>query len=277
MSIICCTSTACLLMECSGYQVYYTNIGPQTPCYSVPSTALVPESTRSNTASFSLISQTVFAQKYDLVPPANEGGLSTGTLIGVIAGPVVAFLLLVNFAIFFMLRRRKVRKIREAEANRATTYPPVEPIMPLGEAPQTPHELASPDIVRSPRSPQMGQINWVTSPGSSPPAYDSQRNLSLIGPAKLKIPQDAQELEGSTFIHQHHPAFAADSTGTPFTPNAAPSPPGDQPKTPKTPVRSPQGSDRNSPLVTPSSGPAPRSPPAISPPNSPRQVPGRFG
>lgn len=242
----------------------------------------MPESTPADTASFSLISETVFAQKYNLVEPANQGGLSTGALIGVIAGPVVAFLLLVNFAIFFMLRRRKVRKIREAEANRVTTFPPMEPVVPQtqSEPPQTPHELASPDVVGSPRSQQMSQLNWVTSPASSPPAYDSsQRNLPLIGPAKLKIPDDPQELEGSMFIHQHHPAFAVDSVATPSTPTAATSPPGERPKTPKTPARSPAGSEKgyDSPLLTPLSGPAPRSPPAISPPNSPRPDFGRLG
>ena len=239
----------------------------------------MPESTRPDTASFSLISQTVFAQKFELVAPAKEGGLSTGALIGVIAGPVVAFLLLVNFAIFFMLRRRKVRKIREAEANRATIYPPIDPIVPQtqSEPPPTPHELASPEIVGTARSPHMSQINWVTSPGSSPPAYDSQRNMGSIGPAKLKIPEDPQELEGSTYIHQHHPAFAPDPTGTPSTPTTAVSPPGEPPRTPETPARSQEGRERDSPLVTPSSGPAPRSPPAISPPDSPRHVLGRMG
>ncbi|ETN37739.1 uncharacterized protein HMPREF1541_07362 [Cyphellophora europaea CBS 101466] len=256
-----------------GYQVYYTGIGAQTPCYSIPSTPLVPATTRTDTARFSLVSQTIFAQKFELAGQAGGDGLSTGALIGVIAGPVVFSLLVINFVIFFMLRRRKVRRIREAE--RATTYPPFEPIMPQNEVPQTPHELASPDVARSPRSPQMGQIGWVTSPGSSPPAYDSQRNLNLIGPAKLQIPQDPQELEGSTFIHQHHPAF----TGEPTSASATDiSPKFERPKTPKTPIRSPQGSDRNSPLITPSSGkgPLPRSPPAVSPPNSPRQVAGRL-
>lgn len=262
-----------------GYQVYYTGIGAQTPCYSVPSSTLIPATTPTDAARLTLITQTVFAQRFELVEENSGGGLTGGALIGTIVGPIAAVILLANIIVVCMWRRRKVRR-REAELNRATTFPPNEPAIHPSEPPQTPHELASPDMIRSPRSPQMGQINGWVSTGSSPPAYDSSRNLAGIGATKLQIPQDPQELEGSMFIHQHHPAFGTESTA-PSTTAASPS--SDRPRTPKTPrtpqaIRSPS-SEGDSPLVTPSSGMGnlPRSPPQVSPPGSPRQLPGMMG
>jgi hypothetical protein len=262
--------------------MWFTSLGAQTPCYSVPSTVLVPESTLSNTASGSLFTQTVFARRFDLAASSDSGGLPTSHLIGIIAGSILGPLLIINMVVIFLLRRRKARRQKEAEANRVTTFPPIEPAMPPSEAPQTPHELASPDMgARSPRSPQMGQLKWsLLSPGSSPPAYDSQRSLGFLGATKLKIPQDPQELEGSTSLNQHHPAFAADEGSVSPTAITASSPQTERPKTPKTPVRSLHSSDRGSPLVTPSSGiefSPTRSPPVVSPPGSPRQIPGRLG
>jgi hypothetical protein len=272
-----------MLLTCdSGYQLWFTGLGASTPCYSVPSTILVPESTPANTANWGLITQTVFARHFDLVAPTDNSGLPTSHLIGIIAGSILGPLLIINIVVIFLLRRRKARRQAEAEANRVTTFPPIEPTMPPTEAPQTPHELASPDMgARSPRSPQMGQLKWsLLGPGSSPPAYDSQRSLGFMAATKLKIPQDPQELEGSTSLNQHHPAFAGDEGSISPTAVTASSPQTERPKTPKTPVRSLHSSDRGSPLVTPSSGiefPSTRSPPVVSPPGSPRQVPGRLG
>lgn len=259
--------------------MYYTNMGAQTPCYSVASSTLVPASLPASTASYSLISQTVFARRFELVPPSNGVGLPTSHLIGIIAGSILGPLLMINIVVIFLLRRRKARQRKEAEANRVTTFPPVEPAMPPTEAPQTPHELASPDMgVRSPRSPQTVQLNWIGSPVSSPPAYDAQRDLGIVGATKLQIQQDPQELEGSSFINQHHPAFAGDFTATSSSPATATSPKTERPKTPRTPARSIHGSETASPLVTPSSGTGfvSRSPAVVSPPASPRQVPGRL-
>jgi hypothetical protein len=242
------------------------------------SSTYVPASTPTDTAKLTLITQTVFAQKFELTSADAGGGLTGGALIGTIVGPIAAVILITNIVAICMWRKRKERR-REAELNRATTFPPNEPAIHPSEPPQTPHELASPDLIRSPRSPQMSQTNgYFPNLGSSPPAYDSNRNVGAMGATKLQIPQDPQELEGSTFIHQHHPAFG--SEGASATPTTAASPSSERPKTPKTPktpVRSPQGSDRNSPLITPSSGIGNVSSIAISPPNSPRQIPGRMG
>lgn len=163
-------------------------------------------------------------------------------------------------------RHHKIKKITEPQ--RVTTFPPVEPTIPMSEAsqlPQSPQELASPEQQgMSPRSPRLNLGIWPVGLGSSPPSYDAQRARaeSLKG--------EPQELPGSTFIHEHHPAFMAGQE--------PPSP--TSPSTPKTPTRSfTGGSDSGSPMVTPSSSapanPAPRSPPVVSPLNSPKLPPGR--
>ena len=244
----------------SGYQVYYTNIGAQTPCYTMPSQTIVP-ATIPTDSGLTLITDHVFAQRYILGSPKSGRTLSTGALAGIGVGAAAVFL--GGIGALWFWRRRKIKQIKEPQG--VTTFPPEDPTIPMSQAsqmPQSPQELASPEQQGiSPRSP-LRLHGWPMGPASSPPAYDAQRARaeSLKG-----IPQ---ELPGSTFIHEHHPAFSGQEPPSPTSPS-----------TPKTPTRSlTGGSDSGSPMVTPSSsapGHAPRSPPVVSPLHSPKLPPGR--
>ena len=208
----------------SGYQVYYTQFGAYTPCYSVPSTTLVPASTPTG-GNVVVVTERVFAQKFTLTKQ-KSGGLSDGARNGIIGGTVNAGLVVILIFVIIWYRRRRARRI--LEANRATTFPPVEPTMAMSEhnvvvsTPVTPHELPSPDHTSHFGARDMG---WPAGaqPPSSPPGYASDTK------SITNIPIAPQELPGSTFIHEHHPAFSshepseaasARATSPPMTPTS---------------------------------------------------------
>ena len=252
--------------------MYYTQLGADTPCYSVPSTTVVPASTPTN-VDLTLITDHVFSQKFTLVTPKSSGPQNGGK-IGLIAGSINATLAVIVICVVVWYRRRRARRI--LEANRPTTFPPTEPTMEssmqptvaMSEAPQTPHELPSPDPnTRSPASMTGREMSWppgVVPPGS-PPGYSSPGARQSMS----KASSAPQELPGSTFIHEHHPAFSSrdpSASGTPTSP----------PMTPTRTRRESDGSPMVTPLSTPPIGAGTRSP-IISPLQSPRMPPGRLG
>lgn len=235
----------------SGYQVYYTAIGGQTPCYSPLSTTLIPGST-ATVSGLTLITDHIFAQRYILVPPkSSSGGLPLGGLIGVIVGAVLA--LAVIIAVWMWWRRRRATQEAKAAAARTSTFPPEDPALQMSRAP-TAHELDSPEA----QSKSPGAVSrWPSIPVSSPPAYEQEKLVKAM-PKKPSVPQ---ELPGSTWINEHHPAF----TGSDTTTEASLSSP------PRTPVRKESGGERRSAVVsaaTPRSGNI--SPSFVSPLGSPR-------
>lgn len=237
-----------------GFQVYYTNIGAYTPCYSTPSITLVPASTSASMTG-ALITNHVFAEMFPLTSPKHSPVLPNGAKAG-IAVNVALFIGIIVAIIWY--RRRKIRKI--AEANRATTFPPVEPAMSMvgpKSRVSSAHELASPESqTQTPRSPQS---NWPINTASPPPTYEPQKGR----PVSVKADKP-QELPGSTFLHEHHPAFASATASTDSTSPQSP------PRTPTTPAR---GSTSGSPVMTPSSSFAGRGgsrSPIVSPLSSPK-------
>jgi hypothetical protein len=148
------------------------------------------------------------------------------------------------------MRRRKAKAAAAAAAAQVTTFPAEEPTLQMSRAPTT-HELDSPEAQA--RSAGAAGANWPIFPRSSPPAYDQEKGRLVVN--KPSIPQ---ELPGSTWINEHHPAFS--SVGTPT--ETAPSSP-----TPMTPT----GGEKRSPVMsaaTPRSGN--HSPQFVSPLGSPR-------
>ncbi|EHY60837.1 hypothetical protein ABEF95_013740 [Exophiala dermatitidis] len=238
-----------------GFQVYYTAIGAQTPCYSDPATKFIPASTPT-ISGLTLITDHVFSQMYMLAKPSSHGvKLPLGAKIG-IAVNAVLFVGIIIALIFFIRRRRM--KAAAAENARSTTFPPQEPALQMSEAPNT-HELDSPEAQTTTKSPGTpGDPNWPIFPASSPPAYEHPRAKPL--PSNKLSPSTPQELPGSTYIHEHHPAYSSGDSATEVT---APSSP------PRTPVQ--QKTQKNSPVLsalTPRSGN--QSPPFVSPLGSPR-------
>ena len=236
-------------------QLYYTNIGAYTPCYSSLSVTLVPAETPTD-AAIALITNQIFADAFPLAQSGGKKGLPTGALIGIIIN-VVLFVAI--FIAIIWYRKRKIRRI--AEANRATTFPPMEPTMSMaetrsGRTPST-HELASPEMQAT--TPRSLSNNWPMNSQSPPPTYEIGRPK----PISTKVDKP-QELPGSTFLHEHHPAFASETASTEEIPPLSASPP-------MTPVRSTTRSIGGSPPVTPSSSvpDGTQRSPFVSPLNSP--------
>jgi hypothetical protein len=240
----------------SGYQVYYTAIGAQTPCYSDPVTKFIPASTPT-VAGLTLITDHVFSQMYTVVKPSTgRKKLPTGGVIGISVNAAL-FVILIVVAIWW-IRRRKAKRI--AMQARPTTFPPEEPTLQMSRAPTT-HELDSPDAVT--RSAGTA-VNWPPIfPASSPPAYDVSKGRPVAVTSKPPAPQ---ELPGSTFIHEHHPAFSTTTpTGTDAPSELSPTSP------PRTPTQSAVDSERRSPLLSPgTSQTGAQSPPFVSPLASPK-------
>lgn len=200
----------------SGFQVYYTAIGGQTPCYSNPSSTLVPVSTPT-VSGLTVITDHVFSDMYYLVPAAPEKHkLPTGAIVGISVNACLFVSCL--FGIWYCVRRARRNKARKAAAARTTTYPPEEPTLQMSRAPTT-HELDSPEA-----QPGTADVlsHWGSLPvsSSSPPAYDQEK-------AKLKPrPLIPQELPGSMWMNEHHPAFSGENTPTEATPSSPPTTPG---------------------------------------------------
>ena len=222
-------SGMCLLMcadRSRGWQVYFSTIGAQKPCYTMPSQTFVPAMS-ATIPGITVITEHIFTRKYELTTSGNLGSLATGAKAGIAIGACAAALVLAG-VVLFMLRRRRVRHTTVTSRNNmiersfSHTFPP------------GPQELASPEGVR--HSPDSVRIDRPTSSGS-PPAY----NLSIPRIVSGKV-QSPQELPGSTFIHEHHPAYiGSEEPQQPLT--ALSSPPGSPPrKSTTSPVVSTLGS-----------------------------------
>ncbi|KAH0829613.1 hypothetical protein FOPE_10363 [Fonsecaea pedrosoi] len=254
------TASACCPL---GYQIYYTAVGQDTPCYSVPATTLVPASTPA-IAGLTLITDHVFSQKYSLVTQQQaKNKFPPGAKIAIPVSIWVVICIVCLATFFWVRRRRKAR--RAAEANRTTTFPPEEPVlsqMSMSRAP-TAHELDSPEgQTGSPGAVRVAN-GWPIFPSSSPPAYDP----NAAGPVGLQKqpPSMPQELPGSTFIHEHHPVFSP--TGSVSAPTEAT--PGSPPGTPVQAAAT--GTEKRSPVLSSvTSRSDAQSPVFVSPLSSPR-------
>ncbi|KAJ9605609.1 hypothetical protein H2200_010266 [Cladophialophora chaetospira] len=245
------TASACCPL---GYQIYYTNIGLTTPCYSIPATSYVPATTPT-IAGLTLVTDHVFSQKYMLVPQkANYSGLPFGGKIAIPASIWAVIIVLIGVAIWYVRRKRRLR--REAEANRATTFPAEEPAMHQISTSRaaTMHELDSPEPQAT--SPSRVSAGWPIIAPQSPPAYDPQTTAPT--PAITKQPPAPLELPGSTYIHEHHPAYsnAGSSVGTPTetTPGSPPGTPSEQ-KSPVLSAVTPRSETHSPMFVSPLASP----------------------
>ncbi|KAJ9494095.1 hypothetical protein H2202_010402 [Exophiala xenobiotica] len=244
------TASACCPF---GYQIYYTALGSQTPCYSNPSTTLVPASTPTDSG-VTLITEHVFSDMYMLaptVPPKHT--LPTAAVIGISVNAVLFIAVIISLWWWFGPRKR--RRARAAAA-RTTTFPPEEPALPQMSRAPTMHELDSPE--RQAGSP--GALSrWGSFPASSPPAYDQEKGKPKPKPKPI-VPQ---ELPGSTWINEHHPAYSGDDTSTPTEVT--------QPSPPRTPIQKATPTEPRSPVVSAiTSRSGNQSPSFVSPLGSPR-------
>ena len=218
-------SGVCLLMHADhsrGWQIYFSSIGAQKPCYTMPSQTFVPAMS-ATIPGITVITEHIFTRKYELTTSSNLGGLATGAKAGIALGVCAAALVLAG-VVLFMLQRRRARQTTAASRNNmiersfSLTFPP------------GPQELASPESVG--HSPGSMRSDRPTS-SASPPAYNLSIPRAVSG--KVQLPQ---ELPGSTFIHEHHPAYIGSEE--PQQPLTAPS----------SPPRSPPRKSTTSPVVS---------------------------
>jgi hypothetical protein len=195
----------------------------------MPSQTFVP-AVSATISGIAVITEHVFTRKYELTAPDSSGGLTTGAKAGIAIGVCGAALVLVGF-VLFLLRKRKARQIAMANQTNNMAERPFSPKFAPG-----PQELASPE--GGVNSPGSARSDWPMSSGS-PPAYNQSMPRTLSG--KLQSPQ---ELPGSTFIHEHHPAYTGSEE--PQQPATAPSSPPSSPprKSTTSPVVSPLGSPK---------------------------------
>jgi len=200
-----------------------------------------------------LITDTVFSRRYTLVKqPAPV--LPKGSIAGIVINAVL--LVAAPFVIVWLLRRHKRNKAEKAERAAAeqaqresmgATFPPIEPTLThqMSEVPTstasltTPAELGSPETGFSTPATMKGMpfpSGLAQNTPSSPPAYEV--------PGSVPASSVPIEMPGSTYIHEHHPAFGGSSTDV-SRGTASP---------PRTPPRSPAATaSTRSPVLSPSS------------------------
>jgi hypothetical protein len=194
----------------------------------MPSQTFVP-AVSVTISGITIITEHVFTRRYELTAPGKSGGLDSGATAGLAIGVCGAVLVLVGL-ILFLIWRRKARQSAAISRNNMTERP-FSPTFAPG-----PQELASPEgAVNSPGS---ARSDWPMSSGS-PPAYNQSMPRTVSG--KLQSPQ---ELPGSTFIHEHHPAYTGSEQAQ--QPVRAASSPPESPlrKSTTLPVVSPLGSPK---------------------------------
>ncbi len=180
---------------------------------------------------------------------ATKRKLPTPAIIGISVNACLFVGVIISLWWWFGPRKR--RRAQQAAA-RTTTFPPEEPALQMSRAP-TMHELDSPE--RQAGSP--GALSrWGSFPASSPPAYDQEKSKPK---PKQIVPQ---ELPGSTWINEHHPAFFSGED----TPSEA-----TQPSPPRTPIQKATPTEPRSPVVSAiTSRSGNQSPSFVSPLGSPR-------
>ncbi|MCJ1460375.1 hypothetical protein MMC28_010755 [Mycoblastus sanguinarius] len=191
------TSGACCP---SGWSIYSSTLAGQTPCYTVPPLPLVPPTLTSgaSTASVSVIDTQLFSLKYALEPKTSSS-LGTGAIAGIAVGGA-AGIALVATALLFLFRKRRARA--QAAAESESTMVGTEssfggPLKrgPISHDPNSSHGAVS-ELPSPTHSPNPEQGTWGSLPTPTSPK---------VPPAELAVPPS--ELAGSTFIHEHHPAY----------------------------------------------------------------------
>lgn len=195
-----------------GWSVYGSMLGGETPCYTVPSAALVPAMT-STLSGVTVITGHLFTRKYDLAQP--KSGLSTGATAGIAIGAVLGVAAVVLALMFFFLRRRRARQAQiKAEAAAVAMANEEKGVASLKSGAQ---ELPSPQS--QPNSPRSTGQPW-SAPHPSGYMFPFQEVSRFSSPQPPPVPPS--ELPGSFFIHEHHPAFGAGREEQELEANASP-------------------------------------------------------
>ena len=226
-----------------GWSVYTSTLGGQTPCYTNPPSisflALAPTITTNGPLASAIATQ-LFTLRYVLALP--KRGLSPGVIAGIAVGAVAAFALFLTLLSLIVRARR--RDMAQKSSNRQI---PLDTLSPGSAAddqkaftlaggthvntyPRGVSELPSPISPRSPLSPRSPRS--PKGPGKSPRLH-SGIGLGLLSPlsggfpeatspsenaspvdGRAELESQPTELPGSTFLHEHHPAYEEHEHGS---------------------------------------------------------------
>lgn len=193
----------------SGWSIYATAFAGQTPCYSTPPLPLIAPTASPNpaNASISVISTKVFTLPYALAPPSIGPALSAGAKAGIAIGALVGALAAVAIGFFVLLRRRRNKASANDEFGPGAT--------PTGnrDSAAFSNRTAPPEHISELPSPgpNDGRSSWFPQAMVPPPP---------LSPTPSELPaQPPEELPGSTYMHEHHPAYSpVTERGEPFRP-----------------------------------------------------------
>lgn len=197
----------------SGWSLAATTLGGALKyCATNPAELMLPAST-AQSGHAAVVSDVLFTLKYELGEP-RPTGLAPGAIAGIAVGSVAAVLVLSLLSLLlFRAYQRRAQQIRNATmpapAGRGTEHEEFSPIS----------KKASEGVLRPSDSPTAAE--W---PGSimeqiveAPTESEVQRSELPSPPPTnmtdfhvLNDVSEPQELYGSTFLHEHHPAFRAD-------------------------------------------------------------------
>jgi hypothetical protein len=151
-----------------------------------------------------VMNNNLFTYKYDLVPTKSKStGISGGAAAGIAIGTFLLVLALATFLLFFLRKRRasKTASVRDRGIS-MPTHLTVDPSLEITTAPP-PYvapiaELASPESDRD---------TWTLAP-TSPLSNTSSGGPERSTPRRPQAPLVPVEMPGSTWMNEHHPAFA---------------------------------------------------------------------
>ena len=225
------------LLKCvsSGWSVYSTAFAGQTPCYTSPPTPLIPLAAAASAtqgSSISVINTKLFTLQFPLQP--KKHGLSAGAKAGIAIGCIAGALLALAIPFIFLRKRRQNALLQRnlsshgavdddqtaaaaaAAAQPFTTVPwagdkrnsvfSQQPHAPLGHiselpspAPDQQTEMGFPPLSQSPLLPPI-----ISAVG---PAQEHEQEQPA--PTQPPVQVAPAEMPGSTYIHEHHPAFVS--------------------------------------------------------------------
>ncbi|MDI1491903.1 MAG: hypothetical protein OHK93_003114 [Ramalina farinacea] len=199
-------------MFLEGYTLHTSAIAGATPCVTTPILPLVPPDATSN-PEVSVINTQLFSVQYTVIPSHTGSSFPTGAIAGVaVGGFILVSLILGALTLFIRRRRHRDAEARERERMHESST------MRAVEAADGTIVPRSGGYYNNNRSQQ--QLSELPSPQSAPHSATTfpspNENGSLwhrggigippVPELKSASPVPPRELEGDTYIHEHHPA-----------------------------------------------------------------------
>ena len=184
----------------NGWAVYSSTIAGQLPCFTTPALPLAsPPMTRSAGPAPTVISLQLFTLRYQL--QTSQPGLSIGAQAGIGVGAAVGALLCALLTVFIIRRRQHALAIRAATVPRSV-YEAPQDFTP--KTPASQFTFGSTIASTSPQAPTRSELPSLPAPMS--------HTRSIFQEVRPTTP--VMELPGSTFLHEHHPAYNQPSSPT---------------------------------------------------------------